>query len=340
MHASIIGAQYSGKTLSLQALTGIEYPKKEEIIGTIKVPDERIDYLSGLYKPKKTTYAELLISDYNIPPTENTIISSKTKNYIQKSDLLICVLRNFDSQLSENPKNPLKEYIKIKEEIIFSDLFTIEKRLEKEEKEKKNPPEIKIIKKLNEILNQNRYPKEDEFTNDELITIVNFSFLSLKKIIVLLNQQEGIFEIPDELTKNLKEDNISCFQISATLENELNKIPEDERQSFLSSYGLNEPASSKFIKHTYNSMGLISFFTVGEDEVKAWSIKKDMSAQEAAGKIHSDIQRGFIKAEVMSYEDLQSLGSEAECKKAGKFRLEGKDYSVKDGDIISYRFNV
>ena len=340
MHASIIGSQYSGKTLSLQALTGIEYPKKEEIIGTIKVPDERIDYLTTLYKPKKTTYAEFSITDYNFPLTENSIIPSKVKNLIQKTDLIICVLRNFDSQMLKEPKDPLKEYIKIKEEIIFSDLYTIEKRIERENKEKKNPPEIKIINRLNNILNENRFPKENDFTNEELTYITNFNFLSLKKIIILLNQEEGIFEIPVDLYKILKEDNLTCFQISAILENELNMIPEEERESFLTSYGLKEPASAKFIKHTYNSLGLISFFTVGADEVKAWSIKKDTKAQIAAGKIHSDIQRGFIRAEVMSYDDLKTLGSEAECKKAGKFRLEGKDYIVKDGDIISYRFNV
>ena len=340
MHASIIGSQYSGKTLSLQALTGMEYPKKEEIIGTIKVPDERIAYLSDLYKPKKTTYAEFSITDYNFPLIENSIIPSKVKNLIQKTDLIICVLRNFDSQMSKDPKDPLQEYIKIKEDVIFSDLLTIEKRLERENKEKKNPPEIRVIKKLNEILNENRFPKENDLTNDELLTISNFNFLSLKKMIVLLNQEEGTFEIPNDLLKTLDKDNISCFQISATLENELNMIPEEDRKSFLESFELKQPASIKFIKHTYNSLGLISFFTVGEDEVKAWSIKKNISAQEAAGKIHSDIQRGFIRAEVMAYEDLKSLGSEAECKKAGKFRVEGKDYIVKDGDIISYRFNV
>lgn len=340
MHASLIGSQYSGKTLVFQALTGMELSKKEESISTIKIPDERIDFLTKIYNPKKVTLAEITLSDYNLPPSKDSVISLKVKNLIQKSDLLIIVLRNFDSALSEEQKDPLNEYKKIRDDLILTDLISIEKRIEREEKEKKNPAEISVIKKINKILNENKFPKNNDFSDEEIKKIENYSFLSLKKQIVLVNQKEGDSEIPTLLISQLDSDNISYFQISALLENELNMIPEEEKLSFLAGYGLKETALTKFLKHVYKSLGLISFLTVGEDEVRAWNIPNGINAQEAAGKIHSDISRGFIRAEVISYEDFKSLGSEAECKKAGKFRLEGKDYIVQDGDIISFRFNV
>lgn len=340
MHASLIGSQYSGKTLVFQALTGIELSKKEELISTIKIPDERINFLTQIYNPKKVTFAEIILSDYNLPPSKDSIISLKVKNLIQKSDLLIIVLRNFDSTLSEEQKNPLKEYNKIRDELILTDLISIEKRIEREEKEKKNPSEINVIKKLNKILNENKFPGNNDFSNEEIKKIENYSFLSLKKQIVLINQKEGNTEIPVDLIDHLNKDNLTFFQISAILENELNLIPDEEKLNFLASYGLKETALSQFLKHVYKSLGLISFITIGEDEVRAWTIPNGINAQQAAGKIHSDISRGFIRAEVVSFQDFKSYGSEAECKKAGKFRLEGKYYIVQDGNIISFRFNV
>jgi len=340
MKAALLGLQYSGKTLVFEALTGLEAGRKEENFGTIKVPDERIDHLNQVFKPKKTTYAEFVISDFSLPQDSQSVISSKVKNFIQKADILLLILRNFNSEISSEPKDPVNEYKKIRDDIILTDYMVIEKRLEKEEKEKKNTPDVSVLKKLKKILEEFNIPKEEDFTADELKNVANYSFLSLKKLIVLLNQEEGVNDIPEGLNKIIGEDSLAVFSISAKLENELSKIPAEERQTFLEEFGLKESASVRLIKHIYKQLGFISFLTMGEDEVRAWPIKNGTAASEAAGKIHSDIEKGFIRAEVISYDDFTKYNSEAECKKAGKFRLEGKEYAVKDGDIISFRFNV
>ncbi|MBN2545436.1 MAG: redox-regulated ATPase YchF [Spirochaetes bacterium] len=340
MKAALIGTQYSGKTLVFEAMTGLESGRKEENIGTIKVPDERIDHLKGVFKPKKTTYAEFVISDFTLPQDSQSVISSKVKNLIQKADILLIVLRNFNSELSSEPADTVNEYKKIRDEIILGDYLVVEKRLEKEEKEKKNTPDIPVLKKLKKILEEFKFPKEDDFTAEELKNVVNYSFLSLKKLIVIVNQEEGKNDVDQELVKMINEDALTFFSVSAKLENELVKIPVEERQTFLEEFGLNESASIRLIKHIYKQLGFISFLTMGEDEVRAWPIKNGITAVQAAGKIHSDIEKGFIRAEVISFDDFSKYNSEAECKKAGRFRLEGKEYQVKDGDIISFRFNV
>jgi ribosome-binding ATPase YchF (GTP1/OBG family) len=340
MKAALIGLPFAGKSLIMQALTGLEPSKKEETIGTIKVPDERIDFLAGVYKPKKTTYAEFVVSDFNLPPDKGGVIPAKAKNLAQKADTLILVLRNFDSSLSPEPKDPVSEYRKLKDDIILTDILVIEKRLEREAKEHKNPPELPVVKKLNAVLEESRFPTEDDFSAEELERIVNYNFLSLKNPTVLVNQPEGEHDIPAALQTLLDADKLTSFALSATLEIELGKIPAGEQAEFLKEFGLTEAASRRFVKHIYAGLGLISFLTAGEDEVRAWPIRRGTPAVQAAGKIHTDIEKGFIRAEVAGFEDFKACGSEAECKKAGKYRLEGKEYPVRDGDIINFRFNV
>ncbi|MGI6393587.1 MAG: DUF933 domain-containing protein [bacterium] len=340
MRAALIGAPFSGKSTVFQALTGIESGKKEETVGTIKVADERIDILAKIYNPKKKIYGEFVLSDYSAPHSKENIIPSKIKNLIQKSDLLILVLRNFDSLMTSEKTDPALEYKRLKEELIISDLVVVERRLEREVKEKKNPPEINVLKKLLPILENGELPSLDKISEDEIEVVSNYNFLSLKKIIVLVNQPEGKIEIPQNLAEILKEEKVDYFSVSAPIEIELSELDTEEQLEFLKDYGLSEGASERFIKSAYSSIGLISFLTVGEDEVRAWTIKKGTTALFAAGKIHSDIQRGFIRAETIHYDDFIKYGSEAECKKVAVYRLEGKEYVVKDGDIINFRFNV
>jgi ribosome-binding ATPase len=340
MRASLIGLPFSGKSSVFQALTGIEAGKKEESIGTIKVPDERIDKLSEIYSPKKKTYAEFVLSDFMVPASKDTVISPKIKNMIQKTDLLILVLRNFESLHTADPVDPCSEYRKLKDDLIITDFLVVERRIEREIKEKKNPPEINVLKKLHKILENGDLPKEDSISEDESELVSNYNFLSLKKRIVLVNQPEGANEIPVTLSELLAKDNIDHFCVSAPLEVELSELDPEEQAEFLKDYGLTESAKIRFIKSAYNSLGLISFLTAGADEVRAWPIKKGTPAAFAAGKIHSDIQRGFIRAETIHYNDFVKYGSESECKKAAAYRLEGKEYPVKDGDIINFRFNV
>jgi GTP-binding protein YchF len=340
MKAALLGLPHSGKSLILQALTGLESSKKEETIGTIKVPDERIDFLAQVYQPKKKTYAEFVVSDFNLAGDRESVISSKVKNLVQKADTLILVIRNFDSTLAPEPKDPVAEYKKLKDDIILTDILVIEKRLEREAKEHKNPPELGTIKKFGKLLEEMRLPREGEMTTEELERIVHYNFLTLKKPTVLVNQPEGENEIPKPLADLLAQDEVNSFALSATLEHELSKIPPAEQESFLKEFGLTEAASRRFVRHIYQGLGLISFLTAGEDEVRAWPIRAGLPAVQAAGKIHTDIEKGFIRAEVVGFEDFKACGSEAECKKAGKYRLEGKEYVVRDGDIINFRFNI
>lgn len=340
MKAALIGLPFSGKSTVFQALTGIESGKKEETVGTIKVPDERIDRLAGIYNPKKKTYSEFVLSDYTVPPSKESALPAKVKNMIQKSDLLIMTLRNFDSLMTSDAADPTAEYKKIKEDMILTDFVVIEKRLEREMKEKKNPPELKVLQRLRDVFESGGFPSADTVSPEEAELIANYNFLSLKKMIVLVNQPEGEQGIPESLTKQLEADGISYFCVSAPLEVELSELSPEEQAEFLKDYGLTESASVRFIKSAYSALGLISFLTAGSDEVRAWPIKNGTPALFAAGKIHSDIQRGFIRAEVVHFDDFIRYGSEAECKKAAAYRLEGKEYVVKDGDIINFRFNV
>lgn len=340
MRAALIGMPFSGKSAVFQALTGIESGKKEETVGTIKVPDERIDRLSDIYNPKKKTYGEFVLSDFTVPHAKENVISPKVKNMVQKTDLMIFVLRNFESLMTSNAIDPVSEYMKMKEDLIITDFVVIERRLEREQKEKKNPPELNILKKLHSMLENGELPGDSRIPADEAEFIANYNFLSMKKIIVLINQPEGKMDVPEKLRDLLLKDGIEYFCVSAPIEIELAELSPEEQIEFLKDYGLTESAKIRFIKSAYHSLGLISFLTAGADEVRAWPIKNGTTAVLAAGKIHSDIQRGFIRAETIHYHDFIKYGSEAECKKAAAYKLEGKEYVVKDGDIINFRFNV
>ncbi len=340
MRAALIGLPFSGKTTLFEALTGIAEAKKEENLGTIKVPDPRIDHLAEIYKPKKKTYAEFILSDYQNAAAKEATLPAQVKNLIQKSDLLILVIRNFDSPMTAAPTDPAGEYRKLKEELLLTDLVTAERRVEREAKEHKNPPEMPVIRKLYAMLEQGALPPADTFSAEEMALIANYNFLSLKKRLVLVNEPEGGAVLPDEFTAAVTADGLVSFSVCAPLEKDLSQMASEEQKEFLAGFGLAEPARDRFIRAAYETLGLISFLTAGEDEVRAWPIRKGTTAVEAAGKIHSDIQRGFIRAETIHYDDFIRHGSEAECKKAGLYRLEGKDYVVKDGDIIHFRFNV
>jgi len=340
MRAALIGTPFSGKTTLFEALTGIAEAKKEENIGTIKVPDPRIDYLAEIYKPKKKTYAEFILTDYNFLVPKEALLPAQAKNLIQKADLLILVVRAFDSAMTAAPCDPLGEYRKLREELILTDLITAERRIEREAKEHKNPPEMTVIRKLYALLEKGMLPPLDSFSSDEMAQVANYNFLTLKKRLILINEPEGGTSLPDEFTATLATEGIPFFTVSAVFEKDLSQMTPEEQAEFLAGYGLTEPARSRFIRAAYETLGLISFLTAGEDEVRAWPIRKGTTAVEAAGKIHSDIQRGFIRAETIHFDDFVKHGSEAACKKAGAYRLEGKEYLVKDGDIIHFRFNV
>ncbi|MFO7735669.1 MAG: DUF933 domain-containing protein [bacterium] len=340
MRAALIGAPFCGKTTVFESLTGIEPGRKDEIVGTIKVPDNRIEKLASIYKPEKKVYAEFVISDFSFPGAKEDIIPPGVKNLLQKTDLLVIVLRNFESVMTEKSVRPLEELSSIKDEMALGDLVIIEKRLEREQKEKSKMPDIPVLEKLKLILEKGDLPATDSFSEKEKELVSNYNFLSLKKYVVLVNQPEENMTPDEKLVSRIEAEGFAPFSICAPLEKEMKELSAEDALEFLKSYGLSENAGDRFIKNTYKTLGLISFLTTGKDECRAWPVKEGTTALEAAGKIHSDIQRGFIRAETVNFDTFIKLGSEAACRNAGEYRLEGKNYVVKDGDIINFRFNV
>jgi GTP-binding protein YchF len=334
MKLGLIGLSGSGKTTTFQALTrpSEESLKKEESqISMSFVPDERVDLLSAIYKPKKTIFARV---EYLLPGKKDMLRD------VRDCDALIHVVRNFSMYGLEDP-DPRGDFEKLDQELIFSDLVVAEKRFEKLQTENKkgkkaDPEELSLleecVKHLNDGLPLRNFP---EIANSQLLR--GFAFLSAKPVLLLINNEDEDDELSQIEGLTDKEE---CMVIRAKLEQELGQMSEEEAGEFVEEFDVSAPATDRLISRSYEMMGLISFFTVGEDEVRAWTIKRGTIALDAAEVIHSDLKKGFIRAEVLSYEDFMDAGSFAEAKKRGAVRLEGKTYEVEDGDIMTIRFNV
>lgn len=341
MKLGIIGRPQSGKKTIFEALTKTQVDaaqRKETRIGMVQVPDDRVDTLSGMYNPKKTIHARV---EYLLPaPAEHVKESAKEQSIWTQArdcDALIHVVRNFKGYGTEAP-TPEDDLRSIDDELIFSDLVVVEKRLERLELDAKrgkkpNPEELSLIKKCHEQLNNEKPLREiEELASAH--TLRGFAFLSAKPMLVLANNEDE----DDQRPAWLPDEN--GLMIRGKLEQELSMMEPEEAAAFLEDFGIDTSAMDLVIARSYALLGLISFFTVGEDEVRAWTIKNGTAAQSAAGEIHSDIEKGFIRAEVLAYEDLMEAGNYAEARKKGTVRLEGKAYEVTDGDIINFRFNV
>jgi ribosome-binding ATPase YchF (GTP1/OBG family) len=334
MKLGIIGLPGSGKTTVFDALTqsGSDMGKKgDNRISTSSVPDKRVDVLSSIYKPKKTIYAQV---EYLLPGKHDPL------RVVRESDALIHVIRNFKVYGLKNPE-PYEDFCNLDQELILLDLVVAEKRLEKltaeSKKGKKGEPEELLLlneccRYLNEGIPLRNYP---HIGASPLLR--GYAFLSAKPMLVLFNNEDDDEILPD--VKGLS-DRKTCMVIRAKLEQELAQMSKEEASDFLSEFGIAASAKDRVISRSYEMMGLISFFTVGDDEVRAWTIKKGTQAIDAAEVIHTDLKKGFIRAEVLSYNDFMAAGSFAEARKRGTVRLEGKTYVVEDGDIITIRFNV
>ncbi|MCK9329032.1 MAG: DUF933 domain-containing protein [Candidatus Cloacimonetes bacterium] len=358
MKLGITGTAKSGKTTIFNAITKLNADislydiKQEPNIGVVQVLDERITHLTELYSPKKTIYATIEYLDFPgiIEDNENhEFLSATSMGLIKTTDALAIVIRNFeDAYLDETfgKPNPIKEINNIIEDFILSDLVIAEKRLEKIHLSYKRgikTAQLQIeetaINKAIEALNQEKALKEIEFTEDELKSIRGFQFLSLKPIMIILNSDETNFKNNQTVI-----DQISLIapviEFAGKFEMELSKLDDEEAQIFMEDMNINESAVNRLNEAAYNLLGYISFFTVGSDEVRAWTIQKGDNAVIAAGKIHSDLARGFIRAETFSYQDIIQHSNEKTIREKGLFRLEGKNYIVQDGDILNIRFNV
>ncbi|MEZ7893243.1 MAG: redox-regulated ATPase YchF [Candidatus Wallbacteria bacterium] len=359
MKIGIIGLPGVGKTTLFNALTRSSIAtgtrSSDTNIATIKVPDERIDFLSQMYKPKKTSYANVEFVDIAgvIPGTASAGDNSggNLLNNAKTVDVICQVVRVFDENgdMFDELIDIVRDVKKINDELLLSDLALIENRLSRMNlKKKTNTTEIeeKLLEKMKIHLEAEKMLYTFEMTKDEEALISGYKFLSLKRQLIVLNIEEKLINTDlkakyKEAVEYIEKLGVLYLPISAKIEMEISQLEGDDEKMFLAENNLKEPGRNFLIRKAYETLGNISFFTAGEDEVKAWTIVKGNSAHDAAGKIHSDIQRGFIRAEVVSYQDFMACkGTVEDAKAQGKMRLEQKPYVVHDGDIINFRFNA
>ncbi len=358
MKIGILGAANVGKTTIFNALTGMDMPttiytttEAEPHIAVVKVPDKRLDRLSEIYNPRKTTHATVEYVDYLGITKGDLAQNRKVLDLIKDVDAIVHVIRGFQDESVLHPLgevNPLKDAETIGLELIFSDLELVDKRLEriaeaKKKGRKTDPAEEEVLKKCKDALEQESPLRDVDFSDEELLSLRHLQFITIKPEVMVINLDESSLNTEEEkslLTEFSRRFKDPAIALSGKIEMEIAQLPPQEQEAFLDDLGIKEPAMNRLIRVCYEHLGLISFFTVGEDEVKAWTIKQGTQAQKAAGKIHSDIERGFIRAEVISYDDFIATGSMAEARQKGLLRLEGKTYEVQDGDIINFRFNV
>jgi GTP-binding protein YchF len=356
LKVALLGLLQSGKSTILASLSGKAIPAIgataiEEAI--VPVPDERLDWLTRYYKPKKTTYATIDCLDlpgFNFADEHGRAAARRLINQIRTVELLVLVVRAFENPAVpayRNSVNPTRDLAELQTELLLADLELVATRIEKLEKQVHKPTktqahdkaELALQKKLQEAIESEKPISSAVETDAEREMIKSLGFLTLKPIAVAVNVGEDRLDEKFDVSDRI-DDAVPVITISAKLEYELAQLDADSRAEFMADLGITEPAAGKFVKSCYSALGLVSFLTVVSNELRAWPIKQGTIALDAAGKVHTDIKRGFIRAETFAFNDLKALGSEKALKAAGKIRLEGKDYVVQDGDIINFRFNV
>ncbi len=346
MKIGLVGFAGSGKTTVFNTMTGLHVPVGyggELRLGTVRVPDERIDALSKIFHPKKTTFAEMSFCDV---PGEHGAdkkgLSAKALQQIRDQDALCLVIRDFVNPAVEGDANPLQDLENFHTECVFADLEIIERRLDRARKENAPKQEIAVFEKMKATLEEGVALRTLSSTELDRGPLRGYGFLTDRPLLVALNRDESRAgePMPADLQARIEQLPAAGLVLSASVEAEIAGLPPDEQSAFLDDLGLHESALARFIRTSYGLLDLIAFFTVGQDEVRAWTIRRGMRAREAAGRIHSDLERGFIRAEVIPYAVFMAHGSEHAVKEAGKLQLEGKEYVVHDGDIMHVRFNV
>ncbi len=362
MKAGIVGLVGCGKTVIFNAITGLNAPvhaystgsKSETNIASVIVNDERVNFLSYLYKPKKTVYANFELVDVTMPGKElgaKDNSKSELLNSLRQCDALIHVINCFEEKNGDDYLNAFKD---IETEMILSDLSTVDKRLTKLTNDVKRAQgneksqlinEQELLQRFYSHLEEEKPIRNLELSNEELKIIKGYTFLSEKKMLVVANIGEKDLNAENnpklaKLKAFLASNNIPYVEFCGQIEMELKQLPPSDKQELMESLGIKEEITDKLIEKCYKLLNLISFFTVGEDEVKAWTIPNNSVATEAARKIHSDIARGFIRAEVIHFSDLVKFGHWNLAKENGALKLEGKEYLMRDGDCVNFRYNV
>ena len=346
MKIGLVGFAGSGKTTVFNTMTGLDVPVGfggELRLGIVRVPDERIDELSAVFSPKKTTYAEMVFCD--IPGehgAEKKGLSPRGLQQIRDQEALCLVLRDFVNPAMEGDPDPAGDLEAFHTECVLADLEIVERRLERAKKERADAQEGAAVEVMKSTLEEERPLRlltRDELDRDYLR---GYGLLTDRPLLVALNRKEteAAEPMPESIAARLEELDSAGMVLSASAEAEIAGLEPEDQAAFLEDLGLGEPALARFIRTAYGLLDLISFFTVSEDEVRAWTVRRGTHARPAAGRIHSDLERGFIRAEVIPHAVFMEFGSEQAVKEAGRFQVEGKDYVLSDGDIMHVRFNV
>ena len=360
MQIGLVGLQFSGKTTLFNTLSGgssaaSQAQKEEASIEVVKVPDDRLNKLTEIFNPKKEINATIEVFDLpglKMSEDNKVKITSSFLNGVRNNDALFYVIRGFDDASVSHPLNsidPLRDIEFLEVEFLLSDLSFLETRLEKlkrdvqKSKDEKLKRELPLIEKCLAHCEKELPLRTLHLDENEMKILSGYQLLTIKQLAIAVNFDENSIAKVDsemeQLKKKIEKTNAQLIPFFARIELELSQMSEEDRITFMNDYGIKESALSKILRTSYNLLGLQSFFTVGEDECRAWTIKKNFTAQQAAGVIHTDFFNRFIRAEVVHYEDFIKHGSFAKCKDAGSWRLEGKEYIVKDGDILNIRHN-
>jgi hypothetical protein len=352
MKLGIIGLPQSGKTTLFNALTRGNTPttaaagRFEVHTAVVDVPDARLERLSAIYKPRKTIFAKVTYADIAglDSGAARSGISGQLLNQLTQMEGFILVVRGFAGDNVPHPAgrvNPQRDVEGMLGELLLNDLISVERKLERLGDERRkggtdkalNERQTALFQRLNEALNAGMHLRQVEFSADQAKELSSFGLLSRKALLIVYNMSEG-------QPAPAKHPGLPSVALQGKLEMEIAQLSPEDAAVFMKEYGIEELSLSRMIRLSYDLLQLQSFFTVGEDEVRAWTTRRGASALEAAGEIHTDLQRGFVRAEVVTYEDLVNLGSMNEAKAKGKLRLEGKEYPVKDGEIVHIRFNI
>ena len=358
MQIGLVGLQYSGKSTLFSILSESDIQEQnvgldKAVIEVVKVPDQRLDKLTDIFNPKKTVNATIEV--YDIPGLRTgddgkLRITNSFLNEAKNNDALFYVVRQFQEDSVPHPMNkinPLGDISFLENEFLFYDLAFLENRIGKIKKEvmktkdERLKKEIPVIEKCLAHVENEKPLRTLSLDENETKLLSGYQLLTLKKLVIAINFDDNSFDNVDKYIEDAKQfvndDNVKIIPFFAKLELELSKLSDEDREMFMDDYGINESALDKILHASYEALGLHSFFTVGEDENRAWTIKKNYTAQDSAGVIHTDFYNKFIRAEVVGYNDFMKHESFAKCKEAGVWRLEGKEYIVKDGDILNIR---
>ncbi|MFH1529523.1 MAG: DUF933 domain-containing protein [Pseudomonadota bacterium] len=339
MRAVLFGAPGSGRKTLMRALTGgAPIAQGKKTVATIRVGDERIPYLSGIFSPKKTTWSNIEVTFED----RHHEVGSKLLQEVKGYEVLVPVFGAFDMDPDDVTAQILTAVESLLDELILADHMVADRRLAGFRKTGEKGVGRDLFERIVQCLNDGERLSNVEMDAGQRELLEQFNFLTFKTVIAVVNvaEEEPTDGRWTDLRTSLSRLGVEPVILSAPLESEIATLADEEQAEFLAELGMEAPASRRLVQSIYSALDLISFFTVGEDEVRAWSVRRDARAPEAGARIHTDIQRGFIRAEVVGYEDFVAAGSLARTRSLGTFRLEGKDYVVRDGDIISFRFNV